>query len=61
MTKYIGSYNIDNEGEVWNGYTRYTMVIFSRFDENEKKLNGNVYISAAMFPTLRPRNRSRNF
>ena len=38
MIKYIGSYNIDNEGEVWNGNTRYTMVIFSRFDENEKEI-----------------------
>lgn len=38
MIKYIGSYNIDNEGEVWSGNTRYTMVIFSRFDENEKEI-----------------------
>jgi hypothetical protein len=38
MTKYIGSYNIDNEGKIWNGNTRYTMVIFSRFDENEKEI-----------------------
>lgn len=38
MVKYIGSYNIDNEGEIWDGDTRYIMVIFSRFDENEKKI-----------------------
>lgn len=38
MVKYIGSYNIDNEGEIWNGNTRYIMVIFSRFDENEKEI-----------------------
>lgn len=38
MIKYIGSYNIDNEGKIWNGNTRYTMVIFSRFDENEKEI-----------------------
>lgn len=38
MVKYIGSYNIDNEGKIWNGNTRYTMVIFSRFDENEKEI-----------------------
>ena len=38
MIKYIGSYNIDNEGEAWDGNTRYTMVIFSRFDENEKEI-----------------------
>ena len=38
MVKYIGSYNINNEGEAWNGNTRYTMVVFSRFDENEKEI-----------------------
>lgn len=38
MIKYIGSYNIDNEGKIWNGNTCYTMVIFSRFDENEKEI-----------------------
>lgn len=38
MIKYIGSYNIDNGSEVWDGNTRYTMVIFSRFDENEKEI-----------------------
>lgn len=38
MVKYIGSYNIDNEGEIWDGDTRYTMVIFSRFDKNEKEI-----------------------
>ena len=38
MIKYIGSYNIDNEGEAWDGNTRYTMVIFSHFDENEKEI-----------------------
>ena len=38
MIKYIGSYNIDNYGEAWSGNTRYTMVIFSRFDKNEKEV-----------------------
>lgn len=38
MVKDIGSYDIDNEGEIWNGNTRYIMVIFSRFDENEKEI-----------------------
>lgn len=38
MVKYIGSYNFDNEGEIWDGDTCYTMVIFSRFDENEKEI-----------------------
>lgn len=38
MIEYIGSYNIDNGSEVWDGNTRYTMVIFSRFDENEKEI-----------------------
>lgn len=38
MVKYIGCYNIDNEGEIWDGDTCYTMVIFSRFDENEKEI-----------------------
>lgn len=38
MIKHIGSYNIDNECEAWNGNTRYTIVIFSRFDENEKEI-----------------------
>ena len=38
MVKYIGSYNIDNEGKIWDGDTCYTMVIFSRFDENEKEI-----------------------
>ena len=38
MIKCIGSYNIDNEGVSWSGNTRYTIVIFSRFDENEKEI-----------------------
>ena len=38
MTKYIGSYNIDNCGKAWDCNTCYTMVIFSRFDENEKEI-----------------------
>ena len=38
MIKCIGSYNIDNEGVSWSGNTRYTMVIFSRFDEAEKEI-----------------------
>lgn len=38
MIKYIGNYNIDNESEAWDGNTRYTMVIFSRFDKNGKEI-----------------------
>lgn len=61
MVKYIGSYNIDNEGEIWDSDTRYIMVIFSRFDENEKRLSGSNYIFVVKCLISRLRNRSRNF
>ena len=38
MNKCIGSYNIDNCGKAWDNNTRYTMIIFLRFDENEKEI-----------------------
>lgn len=61
MVKYIGSYNIDNEGEIWNGNTRYIMVIFSRFDENEKEIERKQLYFRSKCLISKLRNRSRNF
>lgn len=34
MVKMIGSYNIDNEGRIWEDGKCYIMVIFSKFVDN---------------------------
>ena len=36
-TKFIGKYNVDYCGNVWDGKTTYEMVIISEFDESNGK------------------------
>lgn len=38
MIKYIGCYNIDDAGEIWDKSTRYRMVIFSRFNQQDEEV-----------------------
>lgn len=34
----LGCYNIDDEGEVWDKSTRYRMVVFSKFNQQEEEV-----------------------
>lgn len=42
-TKFVGKYNVDYCGNVWDGKTKYNMVIISEFDRDEKEVNRNTY------------------
>lgn len=42
-TKYVGKYNVDYCGNVWDGKTKYNMIIISEFDRNRKEINRSIY------------------
>ena len=41
--KIIGKYNVDYCGNVWDGKTKYNMVIISEFGRNRKEINRSIY------------------
>lgn len=38
MIKYVGCYNVDDAGEAWDKSTRYRMVIFSKFNQQDEEV-----------------------
>lgn len=46
MVKYIGCYNVDNLGEVWDGNECFIMVIFSKFDGEKEVSRKRIYFLA---------------
>lgn len=38
MIRCVGCYNIDDVGEIWDKLTRYRMVIFSRFNQQDEEV-----------------------